>query len=238
MEENINNQYADKSVVSILNFVLLQIFYWCIYMWILPKIVIQILIQMKLDIPSVLINSEFLTYLISMIIALFLSRTLLKKEFHLEITKMAYTLLVSLSIMVFINIVFSLLIMLMNGPTTSINQSGLDSIAGFGKWRFITMVVIFAPIFEELVFRGGIYRFIRVRKNFLFAAFISSFLFGFVHVMSSLLIGQYNDLIYLFLYAGLGFILAYAYEYNKSIYACIILHMAYNFMGCATLFFS
>ncbi|NBK98982.1 MAG: CPBP family intramembrane metalloprotease, partial [Erysipelotrichia bacterium] len=65
-----------------------------------------------------------------------------------------------------------------------------------------------------------------------------SFLFGFVHVMSSLLIGQYNDLIYLFLYAGLGFILAYAYEYNKSIYACIILHMAYNFMGCATLFFS
>lgn len=234
---NVENKWG-KSPISIFRLILLQFFYWVVYIWVLPQIIVNILLSYGLSLESTVINTEFLNYLISVIIAILLMLPLLKKERHLDISKMAYTLILSLSIMFFSNIVFSILLALFNGPEASVNQSGLDMIVNFDKNKYLIIVIILAPTFEELVFRGGIFRSIRGKKGFWTAALVSSFLFGFMHVMSSILLGEYIDLVYLFLYGGLGIVLAWAYEYNHSIYACIILHMAYNLLASSAILFS
>lgn len=234
---NVENKW-EKSPISIFKFILLQFFYWVIYMWVLPKIIVDVLVSYGLTIESTVINAEFLNYLISVFIAILLMLPLLKKERHLDISKMAYTLILSLSIMFFSNVIFSILLTLFNGPEASVNQSGLDMIVNFDRNKFLMIVIVLAPIFEELVFRGGIFRSIRGRKGFWTAALVSSFLFGFMHVMSSILLKEYIDLIYLFLYGGLGIVLAWAYEYNHSIYASIILHMAYNLLASSAILFA
>lgn len=234
---NVENKW-EKSPISMFRLILLQFFYWVVYILVLPQIIVNILLSYGLSLESTVINTEFLNYLISVIIAILLMLPLLKKERHLDISKMAYTLILSLSIMFFSNIVFSILLALFNGPEASVNQSGLDMIVNFDKNKFLIIVIILAPTFEELVFRGGIFRSIRGKKGFWPAALVSSFLFGFMHVMSSILLGEYIDLVYLFLYGGLGIVLAWAYEYNHSIYACIILHMAYNLLASSAILFS
>lgn len=234
---NVENKW-EKSPISMFRLILLQFFYWVVYILVLPQIIVNILLSYGLSLESTVINTEFLNYLISVIIAILLMLPLLKKERHLDISKMAYTLILSLSIMFFSNIVFSILLALFNGPEASVNQSGLDMIVNFDKNKYLIIVIILAPTFEELVFRGGIFRSIRGKKGFWPAALVSSFLFGFMHVMSSILLGEYIDLVYLFLYGGLGIVLAWAYEYNHSIYACIILHMAYNLLASSAILFS
>lgn len=234
---NVENKW-ENSPISIKRLILLQIFYWVIYMWVLPKIIIDVLISYGLTLESTVINTEFLSYLISVIIAILLMLPLLKKERHLDISKMAYTLILSLSIMVFSNVIFSLILYLLNGPEASINQSGLDMIVDFDKNKFLIIVIMLAPVFEELVFRGGIFRSIRGKKGFWTATLVSSFLFGFMHVMSSLLLKEYIDLVYLFLYGGLGIVLAWSYEYNHSIYASIIVHIAYNLLASSAILFA
>lgn len=228
----------EKPPLSLIRIILMQIFYWGIYLWVLPRIVINILISMNLSLEEMLINTEFFTYLISMIIGIIIMFPLLKKERQLDISKMAHTLIISLSIMLFTNIAFGLIMMALGGPSASVNQSGLDMIVNYDQNKFLIMVVIFAPIFEELVFRGGIFRVLRSKGGFWVAALISSFMFGFMHVLNALLLGELTDLIYLFLYGGLGIVLAWAYEHNKSIYACIILHMFYNFIASSTIIFA
>lgn len=234
---NIENKWGE-SPVSIIRIIVLQIYYWGIYMWILPHLIIKILTSIDMSFESTVINTEFINYLISVLIAIVLMFPMLKKERKIDIGKIAYTLIISLSIMFFSNIIFSVLLTVIGGPEVSVNQSGLDMIMNFDKTKFLIMVIVIAPIFEELVFRGAIFRTIRGRKGFWLAALVSSFLFGFMHVMSSLFMKEYIDLIYLILYGGLGIVLAWAYEFNHSIYACIILHIAYNFMACSTILFT
>ena len=81
--------------------------------------------------------------------------------------------------------------------------------------------VILAPIMEELMFRGLIYKKLRTYCIFSLAALLSSIYFGVYHM---------NFL--QFLYAtALGLFLAYAFERFKSVKAAMILHCGANFMA-------
>lgn len=234
----IDNHKWGKAPLSAFRIILLQVFYWCVYMWIIPGLLMNVFKQLNFSVESMIINTEWLTYLISVCFSILIFYPLLKKECHLDISKMAYTLIICLSGMFLFNIVFALLINLIDGPVNSVNQSGLNSIMGYDNLKFIMMTVIFAPILEEIVFRGGIFRVLRGKIGFFIAAFVSSFLFGFMHIFSSLLMGEFSDMVYLLLYGGLGMALAYAYEYNHSIFSCIILHMVYNFIASSAIIFA
>ncbi|MDW0117787.1 type II CAAX endopeptidase family protein [Sporosarcina thermotolerans] len=82
----------------------------------------------------------------------------------------------------------------------------------------IVSIVIFAPLFEEIVFRrilfGGIY----TKTNFWVAALISAFLFSVVH-------GELNHTI---LYMIPGLVFAFLYYHTKSILAPMISHLLMN----------
>lgn len=83
---------------------------------------------------------------------------------------------------------------------------------------FILMVVM-APFFEEVIFRGVILSGFLKNYNPVKAILLSSLLFGLVHVGSTQLL-----LSFLF-----GIFLGILYTQTQSILACILLHMSNNF---------
>jgi uncharacterized protein len=83
------------------------------------------------------------------------------------------------------------------------------------------VVVVIAPIGEEIFFRGFLYRALRRRFRVWVAAVASSVVFGLVHV--------YPLLIPALFVVGLG--LALLYERQKSLLAPVVAHATFNILG-------
>ena len=78
--------------------------------------------------------------------------------------------------------------------------------------------VVFAPIFEEIIFRGFLYRNMRDILGKTPAMFLTGFLFALVHL----------DLNLLFPLTGLGFTLCLLFERSGSLLVPILVHAAWN----------
>lgn len=106
-------------------------------------------------------------------------------------------------------------------PSTNLDQT--QEVLSFGKahWAvvasFIAAVGI-APVVEELIFRGIMFRALASRWPIWLAAIVSSAAFGWLH-------GQLNVGIYTFL---LGLLLVWLYQRSGSIYPGILLHILNN----------
>ena len=113
--------------------------------------------------------------------------------------------------------------MFISKQSTSVNQSTLESLP---KWFVIPAAIIWAPIVEELVFRGVLRRFIK--KDALFII-ISALLFGLMHTIDeqSLL----NVIIWTIPYSVLGGFLAYIYDKTNNICTNILLHSFINIIA-------
>ena len=83
---------------------------------------------------------------------------------------------------------------------------------------FISAAII-SPIYEEIFYRGLLYRFFRSKYGLLAGMLISSFIFMIVHIPT------FNSLPYTFLS---GLIFAWTYEKTKSIYPAMIIHGFFN----------
>lgn len=81
-------------------------------------------------------------------------------------------------------------------------------------------VLIIAPIVEEVIFRGYIYKILKSKLPIIFSMIISSTLFALIH---------YNVLSYILLFV-LSIFLTYIYERNGSIICPIIIHSLFNLM--------
>lgn len=79
-------------------------------------------------------------------------------------------------------------------------------------------IVIFAPIAEEIYFRGYIFNELKNKINLKFAFLFSSFLFALIHCNFAYFIG----------YFFIGYFLAFSYKISKSIFIPISIHMIYN----------
>lgn len=82
----------------------------------------------------------------------------------------------------------------------------------------IFFAVIIAPITEEFIFRGSIYRFLKTKVNPLFALSVSALFFAWVH---------YNILSFLPLVL-LGILLTCSYEKTGNIITPIVFHSLFN----------
>ncbi|MEI3606173.1 CPBP family intramembrane glutamic endopeptidase [Pseudogracilibacillus sp. SE30717A] len=94
-------------------------------------------------------------------------------------------------------------------------SSKADTIQSTGFFLSIVMVAIIAPIVEEIVFRGVIYKFLRVKLGVPLAILINGFLFGINHAPSwELLLNA----------AVMGAFFAYIYERSGTLWVPIIVH--------------
>ena len=119
---------------------------------------------------------------------------------------------------------------------TSLNQ--VKNEVSFKTDIFYSMFValIYAPIVEEVVFRGVMYKSIKRNYGGFKAILISSFLFGVMHVMNSFNSFSFSELIYFAIYFIMGIALCISYEYTNSIWGSIINHFIWNFITLIIMF--
>lgn len=97
-----------------------------------------------------------------------------------------------------------------------------DSIAdSFSSTWNQLLIIVLLPIFEEIFFRGIIFNEMRKRINITVAIIIQAIIFGAFH--GNILQGIYTSI--------LGIALALVYHWTRSIWAPIIIHVIYNFLG-------
>jgi len=88
----------------------------------------------------------------------------------------------------------------------------------FARISLILMATVIAPIVEELVFRGAIYRFLKSRMNPVLAVLASAILFSSIHFN----LVSFPSLIVL------GIFLCLAYEITGNLKAPVFLHAIFN----------
>ncbi len=120
------------------------------------------------------------------------------------------------------------IILLLTGETQSNNQELLQaSVAENAGYMFFT-IVIFAPVVEELVFRGAIYRAMRQKVGVILSILISSGSFALMHFLVTFMTGDLSDLAFLPTYLVPGIVMGLLYEETDSIIAPIWLHFSNN----------
>ena len=104
-------------------------------------------------------------------------------------------------------------------------EEGLDEGLLFGgrPTVILTMLdgVVWAPLFEELLFRGVLYVTLRTRLRPMAAALVSGGIFGVIHLYS---LGGFFEVFWT------GCILALGYEKCRSLWPCILAHAFNNFI--------
>lgn len=105
---------------------------------------------------------------------------------------------------------------------------------GTGLWTIVSLV-LFAPVFEELICRGVVLESLRARYGVVAAWLVSSLFFGVVHLQPQLVVNAFF----------IGLILAYIYIRTDSLWPAMILHAVNNgvayillAMGCGSFLFS
>lgn len=124
-----------------------------------------------------------------------------------------------------VNIVIPILLGI-NEHTASANQMELNEISKKSGVYFELMVVIVAPFFEEIIFRGMLFNTFFENESILnkwLGIILSGFAFSCAH----------NALFskFLFLYWALGSILAWIYVMTKDLRYSVLVHALYNFLG-------
>ena len=172
------------------------------------------------------------------------TRFTMEEEFNIKRFKehftdnFVYSITIGIVMIYGISIVANMIInfVLGGGSNDSANQLLFEDYLNNGALLMAFQSVILAPILEELLFRGLVFRSLRDKSKWL-AIFASSFLFGFLHIYSALFAGDLSQLIYLFSYGGMGFAFSYAYEKRKTICVPILMHMINNLVAIILLVF-
>ncbi|MBQ8040700.1 MAG: CPBP family intramembrane metalloprotease [Lachnospiraceae bacterium] len=171
--------------------------------------------------PYILIGAGILTILVFFIVA-----KIRKKKFtesaSLRKFKPATVAPIVLGGIAF-NFAISYLMNLIPFPQTWIDsyEASSNELLGNVSIALWISVVIMAPLVEELTFRGFMYTRLKQGMPKWIAVILTSLVFGIVH-------GTIIWAIYTFVFS---LALIYIFERTKSIWACILFHMAFNLVG-------
>lgn len=167
--------------------------------------------------------------IILLILAMFCFKDKLKKDVKVfKENAKAYMqwILPKVGIIYVIYLIVSMACVLASGEGTSVNQETLETLP---KWFIVPTAIIWAPIVEELIFRGVLRRFIKNNKLFII---ISAIIFGLLHTMTEPTLA--NVIIMAIPYAILGGGWAYIYAKTDNLTNNILAHSFQNTI--ATLF--
>ncbi len=226
------NEKLEHDVMTLPRMLILVLNYFVGYMYVYPWILTRLLYQFHLSFTAYNWLS-FAVYLLMIAISVAAGYPVLKESWKKIVRprKFFENLLLMFVALYLISAFTSTLVSLISGMTESANQQSVI-LAFFQSPLLISFTtLVYAPLVEELVFRGALFRGLRSYMNFWTAALISALAFGSIHVMDSLFAGNFTDLWYLLTYGTLGFIFCFAYEKNHSIYGSMALHFLNNFIG-------
>ena len=127
-----------------------------------------------------------------------------------------------------LNLLLSLVMSLFEQGTNPNNEAVLDMAAESGG-PAMAMSVFLAPIVEEVLFRAGIFGFMR-KHNRAAAYAVTAIVFALYHLWGFILLDARN-LVFLIQYIPAALILCRVYEQSNTIWCPIGLHMLVNYVS-------
>lgn len=125
----------------------------------------------------------------------------------------------------FIMIVSSYIIELINLPINTNQEANANLLASLPLVEAL-IAVLFAPIYEELVFRRSLFKFTDNKHLY---AITTGLIFALIHITSSITSPQdLIMLIYLIPYSSVGIAFGYAYKKTNNIFGTITVHSIHN----------
>lgn len=181
---------------------------------------------------NLLNNNAYLYFLIldaiTLTIVIITFKNELKQSFNnykIQIKQYLKYLLYTLVIFAYLSAIVTIICNLIVGEIPD-NQSGLES---YNYWYLLFASLIYAPIVEELIYRGILRKFIKNDKIFII---ISGLIFGLAHVIGSSSLIQY---IYVLDYGLCGAYLAFLYSKYNNIYLNISAHFIINLIATTSM---
>lgn len=138
-------------------------------------------------------------------------------------------------VMLFVSSLAGLILTLLGVTDNSENQEILNVFVTdgelFDQIAFLLFAVIGAPIVEEVIFRKGIFDFLkRYHIHPALMVLVSALVFGYIHVLG-------DDISQITTYALLGSVLGAVYYFAKeNVLPSIIIHMVFNGMVAVSMF--
>ncbi len=134
-----------------------------------------------------------------------------------------------------INLVF---IYLFKIEDTSANQEMVETLVNNMPVLMAMNTILFAPILEEVVFRGGLFIGIQEKLGSKIAIIISSVSFGAIHVMAEFFAtGNLQELLFLIPYSAMGYFMVRAVKDTDSLFGGILIHFINNFVATVLVMF-
>ena len=125
----------------------------------------------------------------------------------------------------FIMIVSSYIIELINLPINTNQEANADLLASLPLVEAL-IAVLFAPIYEELIFRKSLFKFTENKHLY---AITTGLIFALIHITSSITSPQdLIMLIHLIPYISVGIAFGYAYKKTNNIFGTITVHSIHN----------
>lgn len=226
-----NNTLQKSSPLHIWRQIALFVNYFIGYMFLYPLILTKLTLLLDPTARSVPTYLQAVVYGGMILISIWLAWPLLKESsqsWHMHRPRLLRTNFIIFLQLYVVTFITSILINLLSGATTSANQTEVVASINSNPMLMAFTTMLFAPIVEEILFRGVFFRTLRPRTNFWIAGLISGLAFGLIHVTDSLLTGNYADLWYIFSYAFIGIFMSYSYEKTGTIYGSFFLHFLNN----------
>lgn len=143
-----------------------------------------------------------------------------------------------------LTLIYSIVLQLFNLESTSTNQDAVNTTILNNPLLGFVFVVIAAPLFEELIFRFGVFRTFafKNKKTEIIGIIITTILFAAVH-MEATFISVFedmsnpnwellkSDMLSLPTYLIGAFALTFIYYKSKNLLASMLVHMTWNFMA-------
>lgn len=217
----------NPSPLSRKNVVVLLLMYFVFYLLLIP---IAMVLVDRLWIPGFLswTYTEIIFHTIMTLVFLFLGSKLLhESNKHWSIMSI-YIPIIAAMVMLWVSIFYGMALTSLTGQGEPVNQSLIYEMFKLNKVAIMVQALIFAPIVEEIIFRGVIYRHFKKAGRYLLPLIISTLLFALMHSLNAILDLNWIDLLYLPLYAFMSLILTYTYEQTQNLYSSILLHFINN----------
>lgn len=179
-----------------------------------------------------------LIYLVGALLLLYLYRGVLKQHwinFKNKYFENAITIVKNYIIGFFLSSIASYIITALVNRETSVNQGEIVKMFQENMLLVTVMTVLLAPIIEEVVFRGAYFS-LRESVSDTKAMWISSLIFGFIHIISGLSFSNLIELVFIFPYAIMGYYMCLSAKETDSIWGSILHHALSNFIAIVFLY--
>ena len=127
--------------------------------------------------------------------------------------------------------ILTMSIKISTGLDNSTNQVSLNEMFSNKPYFVAILAMIYAPIAEELMFRGC---FRKIIKNKWIFIIISGLLFGLAHIIDDF--NSMQELLYIFVYGSLGCFLATIYYRTNNLFCNIYFHFIQNTLAIVAMF--